>query len=97
MILDLHGNLIVTTASGDGSIYGAGGTIFEITTDGIEKVLYTFCAQEWCTDGGDPSAGMISDSSGNVYGTTHGGGVYGYGNVFELSSKGKLKNLYSFC
>lgn len=31
---------------------------------------------------------MAIDSSGNLYGTTWGGGAYGYGTVFELSPNG---------
>jgi hypothetical protein len=31
-----------------------------------------------------PYAGLISDSVGNLYGTTNGGGAYGNGTVFEI-------------
>jgi len=38
-------------------------------------------------DGYAPYAGVISDASGNLYGTTVRGGTYNYGTVFELSPK----------
>jgi uncharacterized repeat protein (TIGR03803 family) len=36
------------------------------------------------SSGATPTAGLIMDASGNLYGTTHGGGANGYGTVFEL-------------
>ncbi len=32
-----------------------------------------------------PQGGLVEDSAGNLYGTTIGGGTYGYGSVFQLS------------
>ena len=38
------------------------------------------------SDGSYPLAGLIADTSGNLYGTTNNGGsAAGYGTVFELS------------
>ena len=58
------------------------------------KVLYTFCAQNGCTDGLAPLAGLIKDSAGNLYGTTYDGGEYpgcyaglGCGVVFKLAHR----------
>ena len=47
------------------------------------KVLHQFNG----TDGVDPRdfSGLIFDASGNLYGTTTRGGVYGYGAVFQLT------------
>jgi uncharacterized repeat protein (TIGR03803 family) len=50
-------------------------------------------------DGYDPIAGMIIDASGNLYGSTFYGGIYGAGNIFKLAPKGGTwveTELYSF-
>lgn len=48
-------------------------------------------------DGKLPSAGLIQDSRGNLYGTTSGGEDAGsYGTVFKLDRTGALSVLYSF-
>jgi uncharacterized repeat protein (TIGR03803 family) len=44
-------------------------------------VLYSFTGG---TDGGEPLAGVIQDSAGNLYGTTSGGGIDNHGVVFKL-------------
>jgi uncharacterized repeat protein (TIGR03803 family) len=67
-----------------------------------ESVLYNFCSQSECTDGAVPEAGLIFDSSGNLYGTTSGLGGDGlnFGNVFRLTlSNGAWTEsvLYNFC
>ncbi len=49
---------------------------------GNEKVLYAF---KGTPDGSGPTSSLISDHAGNLYGTTAGGGTYGYGTVFKLS------------
>jgi len=65
-----------------------------------EKVLYSFCSANNCTDGYFPIAGLIFDTAGNLYGTAYEGGVYGGGAVFELTpgSNGTWSQtlLYSF-
>jgi uncharacterized repeat protein (TIGR03803 family) len=45
-------------------------------------VLYSFTGG---TDGGGVGSGVVMDKRGNLYGTTTGGGAYGYGTVFALS------------
>ena len=51
--------------------------------------LYTFCTQQFCTDGAYPYAGMIFDSAHNLYGTTQQGGTdLGGGTVFQLTRAG---------
>jgi uncharacterized repeat protein (TIGR03803 family) len=62
-----------------------------------EQALYSFAGSG---DGSNPAAGLVFDSSGNLFGTTQNGGAYGYGCVFELTPAqggGWTENiLYSF-
>jgi uncharacterized repeat protein (TIGR03803 family) len=89
LILDGKGNLYGTTEAGGthGQFAGQGGTVFELSAaaDGnwTEKVLYNFSSDR--SDGNQPSAGLLLDTSHNFYGTTWGGGTYGFGTVFELT------------
>jgi uncharacterized repeat protein (TIGR03803 family) len=43
-----------------------------------------------------PTAPLMQATDGNFYGTTSGGGSHGFGTVFQMTSKGKLKTIYSF-
>ena len=103
VILDSAGNLYGTTAQGGscGYYYGCG-VVFELTPNGDgrwkEKVLHSFSGGK---DGDYPSAGLIFDSAGNLYGTTGSGGNTGsIGTVFELTpnkdGSWKEKVLHSF-
>lgn len=84
MIFDAAGNLYGATSMG--GAYGFG-TVFELspTADGswAEKVLHHFNYNG--ADGINPYAGLTIDASGNLYGTTAGGGVFNGGTVFELT------------
>ncbi len=97
VILDSNGNLFGTTSYGGLHDYG---TVFELTyandVGWTETVLYNFSGG---ADGRAPFGGLISDGSGNYYGTTNDGGSGGCGTVFELSPTGQtwtLTTLYSF-
>jgi len=104
LIADTAGNLYGTTTYGGSSncILDIGvdgcGTVFELVksaTGYTEKVLYAFTG----FDGAYPYAGLVIDSSGNLYGMAGGGGAYGYGTVFELVNSSRSyteKVLYSF-
>jgi uncharacterized repeat protein (TIGR03803 family) len=67
------------------------GSVFEVTApSGMPPVstlamLYSFCPQTPCTDGAGPLAGLMQATDGTLYGTTAGGGTYGFGTVFSLS------------
>jgi uncharacterized repeat protein (TIGR03803 family) len=89
----VYGNL---TFDGAGNLYGtteAGGahdqgTVYELTPSNggwTESVLWSFTGGD---DGDQPSAGVIVDSAGNLYGTTFMGGAYQAGIVYELSPSG---------
>jgi uncharacterized repeat protein (TIGR03803 family) len=94
VVLDSSGNLYGTTYNGGGS---KAGVVYKVTALGQETVLHTFTGG---TDGGNPYAGVILDSSGNLYGTTLYGGstscTYGCGVVYELNTAGSETVLYSF-
>jgi uncharacterized repeat protein (TIGR03803 family) len=85
----------------DGNFYGttdAGGsanrgTVFKITPDDVETVLYAF---DGGANGGLPGAQLLQGSDGNFYGMTSTGGAYGLGTLFELTPAGVLTTLYSF-
>jgi uncharacterized repeat protein (TIGR03803 family) len=96
LVLDNSNNLYGTTILGgnfDCDPQQGCGTVFQLTPSSsgwTEKVLYTFTGGE---DGRNPSAGVIIDRVGNLYGATaHGnpGGV-----AFELTPSGDTWN-YSF-
>jgi len=93
VLFDKSGNIFgVTPTGGMFCTQDSGcGTVFELSpsaTGWTEQVLYNFCTtgnQYTCPDGSLPYAGLISDSSGNLYGTTTYGGTGTYGTVFRLS------------
>lgn len=90
LILDSAGNIYGTTSAG--GTHNAG-TVFKMSSTGHETVLHNFTGG---ADGGIPDAGVIRDSSGNLYGTASGGGTSGSGVVFMLDSAGKETVLYNF-
>jgi uncharacterized repeat protein (TIGR03803 family) len=86
LVLDGAGNIYGT--AGGGGAYGHG-VVFELTPTSsgwTEAVLYSFTGG---SDGAAPFAGVILDSTGNLYGTTWNGGSNncgdGCGVVFKLT------------
>lgn len=83
VIVNTAGTTILGTTTQGGS--AGKGTVFKMKKTGNgwkEKVLYTFPGG---ANGGNPYAGVIRDSKGNLYGTTA-SGVFGAGGVvFKLS------------
>jgi uncharacterized repeat protein (TIGR03803 family) len=59
--------------------------------------LYSFCSQSRCPDGANPEAGLVQATNGDLYGTTSGFFVNGYGTVFKITPGGTLTTLYGFC
>ncbi len=92
LVLDPQGNLFGTTSAG-GLTQFCCGTIFELTPSGTKRTLYRFTGG---ADGNIPLAALVSDSNGNLYGTTNGGGTYGFGTVFKLTPDGTETVLFSF-
>jgi uncharacterized repeat protein (TIGR03803 family) len=90
LVLDPGGTLYGTTASGG---VNDAGTVFKLDTSGHEAVLHSFdCASDGC----EPTADLVLDGSGNLYGTTSFGGRFNQGTVFKLEPNGKLIVLHSF-
>jgi uncharacterized repeat protein (TIGR03803 family) len=101
VIADSAGNLYGTTEwGGNGNCWGFGevsgcGTVYELTPSAggtrTESILYQFQN----SDGSLPSASLVMDDAGNLYGTTGAGGtgpcsitafgVTGCGTVFKLA------------
>jgi uncharacterized repeat protein (TIGR03803 family) len=103
VILDPRGNLYGTTRYGGSYNLGV---VYELTpAEGggwNEQVLHDFCSSgpPHCPDGGSPGVGALTmDPSGNIYGTTVGGGCC-FGTVFRLTPQGdgtwKETILYNF-
>jgi uncharacterized repeat protein (TIGR03803 family) len=79
---------LIADASGDlyGTTYGDStdnqGTVFELNpATGVLNTLVEFNG----ADGASPSAGLVMDAGGNLYGTTTYGGSNNAGTIFELS------------
>jgi len=72
------------------------GTVFKITRSGTLTTLYRFCSQPSCTDGTNPSGGLLQASDGALYGMAGYGGAHGYGTVFRITRQGKFETLHSF-
>ena len=96
LIMDRDGSLFGTTSFGGQSNCPpiSCGTVFKITPEGKESVLYSFGNPP---DGAIPEGGLLRDKAGNLYGTTGWGGAQGEGTVFKLASGRKETVLYSFC
>jgi uncharacterized repeat protein (TIGR03803 family) len=90
LALDSAGNLYGTTSSGGATGHG---TVFKVDPAGNETLLHSFSGG---SDGAYPYGGVILGRDGSLYGTTSGGGAYGYGVVFALGPSGKELSLYAF-
>jgi uncharacterized repeat protein (TIGR03803 family) len=105
LIRDSAGNLYGTTVEGGDSaficeqFFDGCGTVFKVTPEGQETVLYSFTGGD---DGGNPLSDLLMDGKGNLYGTASGGGsssglsCTACGVVFEVTPTGKERVLHSF-
>ena len=101
LVIDKNGNLYGTTTLGGANNLGA---VYEVSPPAgpgapwTETVIFSFNG----TDGTLPSGRLLLDASGNLLGTTDGGGAGAEGTVFQLTPPAKLGDpwtetvLYSF-
>jgi uncharacterized repeat protein (TIGR03803 family) len=100
LLRDSSGNLFGTTVSGGGtgnvacSIESNGcGVVFELTK-GTLRTVYAF--KGYPGDGQNPSAALVSDALGNLYGTSYRGGPSNDGTVFKITPDGAETVLHNF-
>jgi uncharacterized repeat protein (TIGR03803 family) len=103
LLIDNARNLFGVTGGGGGacSVNTGCGTVYKITPDGTESVLYAFQGGE---DGLVPLGNLVKDASDNLYGVTMEGGnfngsacsEFGCGMVFEVQPNGSKITLYAF-
>jgi uncharacterized repeat protein (TIGR03803 family) len=94
LIMDAAGNLYGTAYIGGNPACDHGcGTVFKIAPNKKFTVLHTFTGGN---DGANPYGSLVQDATGNLYGTTFGGGAFGAGVVFKLSPTGGSTALHAF-
>jgi uncharacterized repeat protein (TIGR03803 family) len=91
------------TQGSDGDFYGAAnfigndtkhpGSIFKINPTGKFTVLHYLDGEG---DGGQPLAGLVQATDGNLYGTTTQGGSAGYGTIYQITPQGSFSVLHNF-
>ncbi len=82
LVMDTAGNFYGNCDTG--GRHGEG-MVFKLTNSGGSWTLTDLHDFTNGNDGGIPSGGVALDASGNLYGTTQGGGTYGDGVVWEIS------------
>ena len=91
LIRNKYGTLFGTTYSGGTTNRG---TIFKLGGGGIESVVHSFSDD---ADGMHPTAGLVGDGEGNLYGTTPEGGIeFSFGTLFKVDQNGNHTVLIKF-
>jgi len=96
LTLASDGNFYGVTRYGGTPPYEGYGTVFKLTPNGTETVLYAFNGG---ADGNTPLAGVVRDAQGNLYGTTFYGGDEQCGScgvVFKVAPDGSETVLHTF-
>ena len=92
LVLGTNGFFLGTTAGGGSDGFG---TVFKVNAKGVETVLHSFAGQGG-GDGYSPRSGLRPMGGGIFYGTTPGGGQFGYGTVYSITQAGAYSVIYSF-
>jgi uncharacterized repeat protein (TIGR03803 family) len=88
LTLSTDGDFYGTTVNGGAADFG---TVFKITPGGTLTVLHSFAGGN---DGKGPVAAPIQGTDGNFYyGTTTSGGTNNFGEVYKITTSGKLTTL----
>jgi uncharacterized repeat protein (TIGR03803 family) len=90
LILGVDGNLYGTTQYG-GTFNR--GTVFQLTTAGKLKIIYSFDAD---IHGGVPIGPLMQGIDGKLYGTNTAGGTFSQGVVYSVTTGGGYKVLHNF-
>ena len=85
-------SILYGTASRGGT-NGGNGTVYKLTTNGLATLLHSFTGD---ADGGGPESALTLAPDTTFYGTTRGGGVYGSGTAFKITTNGILTTLVQF-
>jgi uncharacterized repeat protein (TIGR03803 family) len=102
-LIHVKSKLFGTTVIGGGYCYSNGqgcGTVFSLTTSGVEKTLYRFSGK---TDGAAPEGHLVY-LKGTLYGATSSGGFTycydsyegGCGTIYSLTTSGQEQVLHRF-
>jgi len=97
--LDAAGNIYGTTNEGgvpNANCVAGCGVVYKLNRSRLLTVLYTFVGG---TSGGEPAAGVVRDSAGNLYGTAgapFAGSVGTAAMVYKLDTAGQQTVLYNF-
>jgi uncharacterized repeat protein (TIGR03803 family) len=93
LAVDTDGNVFGIASEGGGA---NDGVLFKINAAGTYSILHSFCSEAACTDGRLPQGPPVLDKSGNLIGTTAGGGDKDVGAIYKLKGA-NYQVLYSFC
>jgi len=93
LIQGSDGNFYGTTTGGGSGNFG---TVFKVTPAGVFTSLVSFTGTGGLAPGSLPHGTLVQGADGFFYGTTTGGGTYGVGTVFRVSTGGLFQSLYAF-
>jgi uncharacterized repeat protein (TIGR03803 family) len=93
-LLFLNGSAFGTTYLGGDR--NDAGTVFKIDASDNYTIVHRFVPHAPPGNTANPTAGLINDSAGNIYGTTTEGGSMHRGSVYKISAGGKISTLHSF-